>query len=131
MTTRPCLGLPGHPCGRLTRNGSRCPSCQTAFDRMLDQRRGSKQERGYDADHDAHRRRLLDEAGERGGWATCPLCQRDIDTQLPGTHPAGPQLHHIAGKAAGNHAGNYALAHALCNQQAGDPMIRSVRHGDE
>lgn len=33
----------------LTRNGSRCPACQSGHQRTVDQRRGSASQRGYGA----------------------------------------------------------------------------------
>ena len=37
---RPCLGLPGYPCGQLTRNpNGRCRPCQQAFDRARNRAR--------------------------------------------------------------------------------------------
>lgn len=37
---RPCLGLPGHPCGQLTRNpNGRCRPCQQAHDRTRNRAR--------------------------------------------------------------------------------------------
>jgi hypothetical protein len=48
LMLRPCLGVPGQRrCLRLVNGRSRCAGCA----RTLDQRRGSKQERGYDAAH--------------------------------------------------------------------------------
>lgn len=56
MPLKPCLG-----CKRPTA-GSRCPTCARAKDRA----RGTRQERGYDAEHDriraAYQRRM--DAGE-------------------------------------------------------------------
>lgn len=48
MPLRPCLG-----CGTPTPR-RRCPTCT----RHLEQRRGTRQQRGYDADHDRARRQL-------------------------------------------------------------------------
>lgn len=37
---RPCLGLPGQPCGQATRNPQgRCRACQQAWDRNRNQKR--------------------------------------------------------------------------------------------
>jgi 5-methylcytosine-specific restriction protein A len=41
---RPCL-----TCRRLTRNASRCDSCQSAWQKRRDQIRGTAHQRGYDA----------------------------------------------------------------------------------
>lgn len=55
MPQRPCLD-----CGRLTtRVGSRCPTCSSARNQARDARRGSRQERGYDRQHEANRATVL------------------------------------------------------------------------
>lgn len=41
---RPCL-----TCRRLTRNASRCDTCQSAWQARRDQQRGSAHQRGYDS----------------------------------------------------------------------------------
>lgn len=67
MPLRPCLGNPGQPCSRLTtRPDSRCEQCASAAGRTRDRRRGSRQARGYGADHDAERERWRPQV-ERGG----------------------------------------------------------------
>jgi hypothetical protein len=57
---RRCLG-----CGRLIPSGSRCAACRALQERARDARRGSRQQRGYDREHDAERARWapLVEAG--------------------------------------------------------------------
>jgi hypothetical protein len=69
--TRPCLGVGGRPCGRLTtRADSRCPACASAWHQRRDQARGNRHQRGYDADHMARREALLPYA-----YGTpCPRC---------------------------------------------------------
>ena len=44
MTARPCLD-----CSTPTDNATRCPDCQAEWQQRTDVRRGSRQERGYDA----------------------------------------------------------------------------------
>jgi hypothetical protein len=47
-----------------------CDEHARAFYKARDEERGTRQERGYDKDHDATRKRLLPQA-----WGTfCPLC---------------------------------------------------------
>ena len=57
---RPCLGLPGQPCGRLT-EGSRCEPCRLATQRVRERGRDrpSAAARGYDAQYAKNRRVLL------------------------------------------------------------------------
>jgi 5-methylcytosine-specific restriction endonuclease McrA len=50
VPVRPCLGLPGRPCGRLTSNGSRCEPCRLATVRQRSSARGTRQAQGYDND---------------------------------------------------------------------------------
>ena len=71
MVRRPCLGLPGRPCGQLTdRPDHRCPTCASAWHQRRDAQRGTARQRGYDARHDATRARLLPLALGK----PCPRC---------------------------------------------------------
>lgn len=47
---RPCLD-----CGAITAT-SRCPGCTSARGKVRDRQRGTRQQRGYDAAHEADRR---------------------------------------------------------------------------
>ena len=71
MSPRTCLG-----CGVLIPTGSRCPACRAVAERARDTRRGSRQDRGYDAEHEAERRRWapLVEAGR----VACARCGQPI-----------------------------------------------------
>jgi len=63
---RACLG-----CGRLVRGASRCHACEREHDRA----RGSRQARGYDAQHDALRAQLV---AALDPWAPCPRCAEPL-----------------------------------------------------
>lgn len=83
MPLRPCLGLPGQPCGRLTdRPGSRCPTCSSARERA----RGTRHQRGYDAAHETRRKALL--AALRPG-EPCDRCDQPMwpSQALDAAHP--------------------------------------------
>jgi len=69
MALRPCLGLPGKPCGRLTQ-GSRCMECRSARERQ----RGTRHQRGYDNQHVRTREALLPGAYGR----PCPRCGKPM-----------------------------------------------------
>lgn len=74
----PCIGCTAHPgkCPTITTDG-RCTPCR----RSADLARGTRQQRGYDAQHDR----------ERATWAplvdagdiTCPRCHQRIDPGEP------------------------------------------------
>lgn len=70
MAYRPCLD-----CGAVT-TATRCPACASRRGRARDAARGSRQARGYDAQHDALRARWapLVEAGA----VDCARCGRPI-----------------------------------------------------
>jgi hypothetical protein len=65
MPLRPCLGVPGKKCGRLT-EGTRCAGCRSERERQ----RGSRQQRGYDQGHVRMREALLPGAYGK----PCPRC---------------------------------------------------------
>ena len=77
MTTLPrrCLS-----CNVRIPSGSRCAACRAVVERSRDAQRGSRQQRGYDAAHDAERQRwapLVD-----AGQVSCARCGAPIP---PGT----------------------------------------------
>jgi len=80
-TRRPCLGpTPGTPCptGTLIQPGTRGGRCANCA-RTTDQARGTRQARGYDANHDRERRRWQQrlDAGET------IICWRCAETGTP------------------------------------------------
>jgi hypothetical protein len=101
---RACLG-----CGRLARGGSRCWSCQRDHDRQ----RGSRQQRGYDAQHEALRRRLV---AALDPWAPCPRCQEPL-----GPDPALLDLMHNDDRT-----GWLGLGHRRCNRDV-SPQATAAR----
>jgi len=86
-------------CGKLGRWGSRCPSCT----RQRDQQRGSRQQRGYDAQHDALRAQLV---AALDPWAPCPRCRDPL-----GPDPALLDLMHNDDRT-----GWLGLGHRRCNR---------------
>lgn len=110
MPLRPCLGLPGKHCGRLTpRADSRCPGCSAVRQRARDARRGSARQRGYDSDHEATRDRLLPLAYGK----PCPRCGR---LMLRGQ---ALDLGHSVARSRDPAARGDRIEHALCNRSAG------------
>ena len=98
MTTlpRPCLG-----CGQLIASGSRCPACRALVERA----RGSRQQRGYDATHEAERKRLAPIVA--AGQVSCARCGLLIE---PG---AAWDLDHLPDRS-----GYLGPAHQRCNRAA-------------
>ena len=98
--TRPCLS-----CQRLTRHGSRCPACQAAHAAALDQRRGTRQQRGYGAAWQVIRQRILERDEE-----TCHYCGGPATT-----------VDHVRPKAAGgtDDEVNLVAACLRCNARKG------------
>ena len=91
---RPCLG-----CGKLGRWRTRCPGCQRVHDRA----RGSRQQRGYDAQHEALRAQLV---AALDPWAPCPRCLGPL-----GPDPARLDLMHNDDRT-----GWLGLGHRRCNR---------------
>jgi hypothetical protein len=91
---RACLG-----CGKLGRWATRCPACEREHDRQ----RGSRQQRGYDAQHEALRRQLV---AALDPWAPCPRCRQPL-----GPDPARLDLMH-----ADDRRGWLGLGHRRCNR---------------
>ena len=50
MALKPCLGIPGQPCGRLS-DGPRCERCRKATDTQRYRRRGTTAQRGLSGEH--------------------------------------------------------------------------------
>jgi hypothetical protein len=86
-------------CRTLVRGKSRCVDCQRAHDRA----RGTRQQRGYDAQHDALRRLLV---AALDPWAPCPRCGHPL-----GPDPALLDLMHNDDRTAW-----LGLSHRRCNR---------------
>jgi hypothetical protein len=86
-------------CGVLVRGKPRCWDCERAHDRQ----RGSRQQRGYDAQHDALRRHLV---ASLDPWAPCPRCSHPL-----GPDPALLDLMHNDDRTAW-----LGLGHRRCNR---------------
>lgn len=80
-----------------------------------DQVRGTWRERGYDAEYDRNRHRVLSEESE------CWICLELVDKTLPGTHRNGPSVDHVIARDDGgtNERSNLRLAHLRCNTARG------------
>ena len=83
MSLRPC-SEPG--CPRLVqaaghRLGNLCPEHRQEKERRLDAQRGSRQERGYGAEHEAERKRWGPRV--RTGKVRCWRCGEPINPALP------------------------------------------------
>jgi hypothetical protein len=94
MLPRPCLD-----CGQLVRGKPRCWDCQRAHDRQ----RGSRQQRGYDAQHDALRAQLV---AALDPWAPCPRCG----------HALGPDAALLDLMHNDQRTGWLGLGHRRCNR---------------
>lgn len=88
MPLRPCLD-----CGTRA-PGARCPACRSTHERQRDQRRGGRQQRGYDREYERERDRVLD------GATTCATCGE----------PFGPTR-----KPTGGHVKDLALGGTLAD----------------
>ena len=110
MRQRPCLS-----CQALTRNPSRCDTCQAAWQAQHDQQRGSATQRGYDS---AWRRTaaqlIANWRAVNGDW--CPGYQVEA-------HPAtNLTVDHIVPKARGgtNDPENLRVLCRPCNSRKHD-----------
>lgn len=120
MPLRPCLGLPGQPCGALTSRGdSRCPPCASGWHQRRDRARGNRHARGYTAEHDRLRARWKPkvDAGLVNCHATACLAEQrriqpgmawDLGHNPQRTAWTGPE-HRACNRAAGGKA-----SHAYC-----------------
>jgi hypothetical protein len=114
MPLRPCLGTPDHACRRLTaRTDSRCPACAATAHRTRDAARGSRQQRGYDAEHQRIRDQLLIRLVP---GTPCPRCGHGMwpDQKLDAGHPEDAPLRLDRRSRATR------LEHAACNRGASD-----------
>lgn len=103
MTLRPCLD-----CRRPTSNGSRCPSCQQAWDA----RRPSRHKRGYGTTYDRLRRQVL--AEETHCWLCggfVPEGDKSVDHVVP------------LSKGGSEDRLNLRLAHKRCNTSKHDRIV--------
>lgn len=115
MTTRrprPCLG-----CGRLTRNASRCDTCQSAYQRQRDAARGTASRRGYTSQwRKVSQAAIAAHRAELGDW--CP------GYNVPG-HSASDLTadHHIPKARGGTDAQeNVTVLCRGCNSRKKDNM---------
>ena len=111
MALKPCLE---RNCGRLSPN-TRCPTHTQAKDRARDQRRGTRQQRGLDAEYDRNRTILL------ANVFVCAVCGR------PGT-PGDPlTAGHITGRQdhGGNGLDNLRAEHSSYNYSQGKRTCRA------
>lgn len=100
MSAKPCLD-----CSRVTTNGSRCPTCQSRHDQDHEQRRGTRQQRGYDNAWLRLSRLVLERDGH-----VCTYCGGVADTAdhvLPRYRGGGDDL------------GNLVAACRRCNSAKG------------
>jgi len=86
-------------CRTLVRGKSRCVDCQRAHDRQ----RGSRQQRGYDAAHDALRAQLV---AALDPWQPCPRCG----------HALGPDAALLDLMHNDDRTGWLGLGHRRCNR---------------
>jgi hypothetical protein len=114
MATRVCAG-PNRdqdcPDGALVdvRAGSRqtrCPLCRASYQRQRDAQRGTRQQRGYDAEHDHLRAALIATYAPSDPCARCG--------QPLGPDPTVLDLGHTDDRR-----GYRGLEHAACNRSAG------------
>lgn len=98
-----CTGCTAHPgsCPTLT-TGSRCPPCA----RVTDQARGSRQQRGYDAEHDRLRHHWAPQVA--AGRVRCARCGENIQPTDPWDLGHNDQRTAYTGPE-----------HATCNRAAG------------
>jgi hypothetical protein len=99
-------------CGTLVRGKSRCWDCERGDDRQ----RGSRQQRGYTAEHDQLRAHLV---AALDPWAPCPRCGHAL-----GPDPALLDLMHNDDRTAW-----LGLGHRRCNRDVSPqgPTTRTPR----
>jgi len=107
MVKRQCLD----GCGRLTaRSDHRCATCASAWHATRDRGRGTARARGYDARHDATRRRLLPQAYGQ----PCPRCGEPM---MPGQRL---DLGHTVALRVDPTARGDRIEHSDCNRRSKD-----------
>ena len=113
MALKPCLGPPGKPCGILSPN-TRCPAHTAQASRARDQRRGTRQQRGLDAEYDRNRAIIMTTA------TVCAICGQ------PGTASDPLTAGHVVGRAQGGTNGldNLRAEHASFNYSQGKRVCR-------
>jgi len=116
MALKPCLGIPGRPCGKLS-SGPRCEPCRKATDNARSARRGTTAQRGLSGQHArvAARYRATDAACE------CDDCgAHDGPCGARGT-PTNPITagHRRARAHGGSGADGYRPECRSCNSRRG------------
>jgi 5-methylcytosine-specific restriction protein A len=108
MTMRPCLGVDGHACGRLTASGSRCVDCQRTYDRTT--LRGKRLRRPRVSKAEEHRRVRVVATWRRDYGDVCPGWHRP-------PHPATDLTadHLLPVGAGGMEAGPLGVLCRVCN----------------
>jgi hypothetical protein len=112
MPPRPCLA-----CGVRIPRGSRCPRCRAEIERARTARRGSRQQRGYDREHELERERwapLVD-----AGQVTCARCGQPIQPGTPW------DLGHTDDRTAWT-----GPEHATCNRAAAGRNSKAITNWD-
>lgn len=106
----PCRGCTAHPgsCPAIT-PGGRCPSCSAT----LDHARGTRQQRGYDAHHEAERARWARRLARLGTL----LCARCLDPARPIRNGDPWDLGHTDDRT-----GYLGPEHPDCNRSAGGKL---------
>jgi len=113
MTWRVCAE-PG--CPEMT-EGTRCPDHEHARQKAKAKAEGTFREKGYDAEYDRNRARVLAEETH------CWLCGHPVDKALSGKLPDGPSVDHRIPISAGGGNGrdNLSLSHNRCNSGRRSP----------
>lgn len=111
MPTRPARLCIEPACSRLVVDGSRCPKHATLRQRERERPRGTRQERGYGAEWQVTRLRILERDGYR-----CAYCGG----------PAGT-VDHIVAKARGgtDYDSNLTAACVQCNSGKRERVYRA------
>lgn len=113
MPLRPCLGVYGQSCNRLSPN-RRCPACQTEYDQRREASRPTSQQR-YGGGHKTAAARFV-EAETKAGRGHCAWCGHFGDSDNPLT--AG----HIIARSRGGKStpDNFRVECRSCNSSRGD-----------